>query len=84
MDELSKTNAEDSGTKSQRAEIVRHLNEHGSITSWEAFSEYGITRLSAIVFVLRHESGMDIKSETVTRTNRYGNTVNFAKYTLKT
>ena len=62
---------------------MRHLKEEGSITSWEAFMEYGITRLSAIIYDLRHKSGMSIKADNVTRTNRYGNLVNFSKYSLE-
>lgn len=68
--------------KTQKAEIIRHIREEGSVTSWEAFMEYGITRLSAIIYVLRHDEGMSIDTSTVTKRNRYGNIVNFAKYTL--
>lgn len=65
--------------KTQREEVIRHLEEEGQITSLEAFREYGITRLSAIIYKLRDE-GMGIKTETVTAKNRYGNKVAFAKY----
>lgn len=68
--------------KTQKAEVLRHIQEEGSITSWEAFMEYGITRLSAIIFVLRHDENMAIETSTVTKKNRYGNIVNFAKYSL--
>lgn len=68
--------------KSQKAEVIRHIREVGFITSWDAFMEYGITRLSAIIFVLRHDENMGIDTSTVTKRNRYGNTVNFAKYSL--
>ena len=61
--------------------ILRHLKDYGSITSWEAFEEYGCTRLSAIIFVLR-KVGYIINSEKIGRKNRYGKMVYFAKYTL--
>ena len=35
--------------------ILNHLITKGSITSWEAIKEYGITRLSAVIFNLRKE-----------------------------
>ena len=62
--------------------ILRHLKDYGSITSWEAFMEYGNTRLSATIFLLRKD-GYDIKSEKVSVKNRYGKVVYFAKYTLR-
>lgn len=69
------------GAKTQREEVRNHLTEFGNITSWEAFMDYGITRLSAIIHKLRHDEGMGIGSETITKKNRYGNLVNFSKYT---
>ena len=33
--------------------VLRHLEENDGITSWEAIKEYGITRLSAVIFRLR-------------------------------
>ena len=61
--------------------ILKHLLENGSITSFEAFSLYGVTRLSAIIFNLRND-GFDIESEPLKRKNRYGNTTIFARYNL--
>ena len=61
--------------------ILNHLRINGSITSWEAIQEYGVTRLSAIIFNLR-KRGMFIISERVTFTDRYGDKANFAKYVL--
>lgn len=52
--------------------VQLHLIEKGSITSWEAIKEYGATRLSAIIYNLRHNRGMDIRNERVNFTDRYG------------
>ena len=67
----------------QLNQVRLHLEEHKSITSLEAINLYGATRLSAIIYDLRHKN--DLKIETIKRTtkNRYGNTVNYAEYTLK-
>ena len=62
--------------------VLRHLKEKGHITSLEAFREYGLTRLSAVIFNLRQD-GFDIASDKVGRKNRYGKMVYFAKYTLR-
>ena len=61
--------------------ILKHLTYYGKITSWEAFQDYGITRLSAIIFNLR-DAGYMISSEKKTATNRFGNKTNFAEYKL--
>lgn len=72
MEKMTKTKA-----------VLMHLEEKGSITSWEAIKEYGATRLSAIIFQLRHKYGMDIISEMVNFKDRFGNDTQFAKYILK-
>ena len=62
----------------QEKQIELHLKQYGSITSWEAFEKYGITRLSARIYNLRRYH--NILSKQITTTNRYGNTVNYVKY----
>lgn len=68
---------------SQREDIIRHLMTEGSITAWEAIKEYGCTCLSQRIYDLR-KAGWNIESEMVTTKNRYGNTVQFARYHFKT
>lgn len=63
-------------------EVLRHLEEHGSITSNEAWELYGATRLSAIIFNLR-KRGHEIDTVTMGMTDRYGHAVNYAKYVLR-
>lgn len=64
----------------QKQEVLRHIKRYGSITSMEAFKKYGITRLSAIIYILRRE--YEIVTIMRTSVNRYGNEVNFAEYRL--
>ena len=59
--------------------VKKHLNKKGFITSWDAIKLYGCTRLSAQIYILRNE-GMKIKTEHITKKNRYGFPVTFAKY----
>lgn len=61
-----------------QAEVLRHLKQYKSITSFEAFTEYGVTRLSAIIFNLRKKH--IINDEWIERTNRFGDNVRFKKY----
>ena len=65
----------------QEDRVLRHLQDFGSITSWDAIQEYGITRLSAVIFNLRKT--YDIKGTVVTAKNRYGEPVHYTRYTLE-
>ncbi len=67
----------------QTDKIYRHMQDYGSITSMEAFSEYGCTRLSARIWDLQHQRGLNIKRETMSGKNRYGDTITFTKYSLE-
>lgn len=68
---------------SQKTRVLNHLKDFGSITSWEAFQDYGITRLSAVIFDLKHKDGIPVDcSEKITRRNRYDEKVSFTKYKL--
>lgn len=45
----------------QEERVLRHMKQFDGITSWEAFCDYGITRLSAKIFNLR-ERGYKIEA----------------------
>lgn len=61
--------------------VLRHLKDNKTITTYEAFTEYGATRLSAIIFELRKKHL--ITDEWVERQNRYGENVRFKRYIYK-
>lgn len=62
--------------------ILRHLQDFGSITSLEAIQEYGCTRLSHYIWLMRRKNNIDVKDETISTKNRYGEKVLFKKYFL--
>ena len=66
-------------TKTEKIRI--HLEEVGHITSLEAIKEYGATRLSAIIFNLRHKYNMDIENEWIEFNDRFGCKSRYVKYT---
>lgn len=66
---------------SQNYKILKHLLEHGSITTFEAFSKFKITRLSGRIFDLK-ELGVNIESNIVYKKKK-GETVHYAVYTVK-
>ena len=68
-------------TKTQKSEVLKYMQTHTGITSIQAIEKFGATRLSDIIFRLRKE-GYEIKTEQITRKNRYGHATTFAKYSL--
>ena len=67
----------------QTLAIKNHIERHGYITSLQAIELYGATRLSAIIYDLRHKYNMDIDTEYRTMVNRYGNSTSYGLYKLK-
>lgn len=61
--------------------ILDHLKLYKSITTWEAFEMYNITRLSDRIFTLRKE--YNITDEWVYKKNRYGKKIKFKNYKLE-
>ena len=66
---------------SQKDRVLKYMEDFGSITSWDAFKELNITRLSAIIFNLRAE-GWDITSKTEYSENSWGEKTHYSRYTL--
>ena len=66
--------------KPQHERILGFLDEHGSITPMEAFTELGITKLSTRIGEMI-ENGISIEKQREKGKNRYGETVTFMKYT---
>lgn len=67
----------------QKTVILDHLRRFGSIEPLTALREYGVYRLSAVIFDLKHE-GHAIITDTVKSVSRItGKPVYFAKYILQ-
>jgi len=65
----------------QKDRVLRHLETYGSIDPRQAYFDYSIMRLAAVIFNLKEE-GHDIKSESITSKNKFDEPVSYAKYTL--
>lgn len=63
----------------QRERILKYIEDFGSISSMEAFTELGITRLASRIHELSR-SGVPIKKEMASAKNRYGEDVHFMRY----
>ena len=69
--------------KTQIDEIRKYLENHKKgITSLEAIDRFGATRLSGIIWVLKHKHQMPIITESKTVKTRYGRTTTVAVYKL--
>lgn len=66
----------------QKELIRKHLEEHeDGITSLEAIKEYGATRLSGIIYILKHKDNLNIITEREVIKTRYRATP-IARYKL--
>lgn len=65
----------------QKDIVLDHLTNVGALTTFEAFTEYGITRLPSRICELRQE-GHEIVGKYKTKRNRYGKPVSFCEYRL--
>ena len=68
--------------KSQKERILDYIKEFGSISSWQAYADLGITQLGARIDQLKHE-GYLFKTEWENNTNRYGEKVMYKRYRLE-
>ena len=64
-----------------RERVLNYIKDFGSITTFEAFTELGCTRLSEYIRQLRLE--MDIEDEWIQTINRYGERIKYKKYWIK-
>lgn len=69
-------------TMTQCDMILDFMRDNGSITQLEAAEEFGCWRLGARIWDLRH-AGYEIKRDMVSKKNRYGKMISFARYTIQ-
>lgn len=65
----------------QKEQVLQHLKKNGTITSWDAIMEYGITRLSGVVYKLKKD-GHKITTKTIVK-KKGERTITFAEYRLR-
>ena len=66
----------------QKELIMNHLESGKTLTPFQAYELYGITKLATVVSDLIHKDGKQIKKELVKGKNRYGNAVTYMTYSL--
>ena len=65
----------------QRQRIVKYIRDFGSITSFEAYADLGITQLATRIKELKDE-GYKFKTEWINSKNKYGEPISFKRYFL--
>ena len=66
----------------QEGLVMNWLRNHNGITQAEAAKYLGVTRLSAIVWKLKHKHGFVILDKTESTKNRFGVVVYYKRYYL--
>lgn len=67
------------GRMTQTEQVLKYMEDFGSITPMEAMADLGIMRLASRIHDLGR-MGYSIKREMVTGKNRYGNRIHYMKY----
>lgn len=65
----------------QKDRIINYIRQFGSISSWEAYSDLGITQLGARIDQLKKE-GFKFRTEWESNTNRFGEKTEYKRYYL--
>lgn len=65
----------------QKELILKYIKDFGSITSYQAYIDLGITQLATRIKELK-EQGYSFSYEWISKKNRYGKSVAFKKYKL--
>ena len=65
----------------QKEMVIQYIEDFGSITPMEAFSDLGITKLATRVSEMKKD-GIEFKTEMVHGRNRYGKPTRYARYSL--
>lgn len=71
---------EDGRPRTQKEAVLYSMKKNGSISTMEAFQDWGITRLAMIIHLLKKE--MVIEDEEVTVKNRFGFSCTYKRYFL--
>lgn len=65
----------------QKQRIINYIREYGSISSWEAYADLGITQLGARIDQLKKD-GYEFTTEWESSTNRFGEKTDYKRYYL--
>lgn len=67
----------------QEQRVFNYIKENGSITSFDAFRDLGVSRLSAVIFEIKRKKNKPIYSKTIKVQTRYGEDTNVKRYAFR-
>lgn len=65
----------------QKDRVINYIRQFGSISSWEAYADLGITQLGARIDQLKKE-GYEFRTEWESNKNRFGEKTEYKRYFL--
>ncbi len=65
----------------QKEMVLQYIEDFGSITPMQAYSDLGITKLATRISEMR-KKGMEFKIEIIKGKNRYGKPMRYARYSF--
>ena len=65
----------------QKDNVLRYIREFGKITSWDAYSQLGVTQLATRIFELKQD-GYVFKKKRVNTLNRLQEKTHYDEYML--
>ena len=66
----------------QRDKVLAYIKQFGSITSWQAYSDLGVTQLGARIYELK-EQGYIFSKTRINTINRLGEKTHYDEYRLE-
>lgn len=66
----------------QKDRVLKYINDFGSISSWEAYKDLGITQLGTRIWELKN-LGYMFSKERIKVMNRYGQQSHYDRYMLE-
>lgn len=65
----------------QRDRVLQYIRDFGSITSYQAYTDLGVTQLATRIFELK-KRGYNFSKKRVKTQNRYGDNTHYDEYFL--
>ena len=66
----------------QCEKVIEYIKQFGSITTMDAFSDLGITRLASRIHDLTNQ-GYEFDKKYIHKRNRYGEPIHYLEYSFK-
>jgi hypothetical protein len=65
----------------QKQRVIDYIQEFGSISTWDAYADLGITQLGARIKELKRQ-GYEFETEWESKKNRYGENTTYKRYRI--